>query len=123
MLQQDKPRDYVISTGRAESVRKFAEISAKYLGWSKDNSSGIVWEGEGLKEVGRRADTKEIVIKVDKRYFRPTEVNELLGDSSKAFKKLGWEPKTTLEELVEEMVAFDKEEAIKESFLNKEGFK
>tara|TARA_A100001011_G_scaffold165279_1_gene173951 strand:+ start:10548 stop:11684 length:1137 start_codon:yes stop_codon:yes gene_type:complete len=124
MLQQEKPEDFVISTGRMETVRNFIEMTAKKLNWNNENSeNGIIWEGEGINEVGRRADTKEIVIKVDKRYFRPTEVNELLGDSSKAFKKLGWEPKTTLEELVEEMVAFDKEEAIKESFLNKEGFK
>ena len=124
MLQQENPEDFVISTGRMETVRNFIEMTAKKLHWNDENSeNAIIWEGEGVNEVGRRADTKEIVIKVDKRYFRPTEVNELLGDSSKAFKKLGWEPKTTLEELVEEMVAFDKEEASKESFLNKEGFK
>ena len=123
MLQQDKPRDYVISTGRAESVRKFAEISAKYLGWSKDNSSGIVWEGEGLNEVGRRADTMEIVIKVDPRYFRPTEVDFLLGDSFKAKNELGWVPKTTLEELIKEMIDHDKEEAKKESLLKRSGYK
>ena len=124
MLQQEKPEDFVISTGRMETVRNFIEMTAKKLYWNDENSeNAIIWEGEGVNEVGRRADTKEIVIKVDKRYFRPTEVNELLGDSSKAFKKLGWEPKTSLEELVEEMVAFDKEEATKESFLNKEGFK
>ncbi len=123
MLQQEKPRDYVISTGRAESVRKFAEISAKYLGWSKDNSSGIVWEGEGLNEVGRRADTMEIVIKVDPRYFRPTEVDFLLGDSFKAKNELKWVPKTTLEELIKEMIDHDKEEAKKESLLKKSGYK
>ena len=123
MLQQDKPRDYVISTGRAETVRKFAEISAKYLGWSKDNGSGIVWEGEGLNEVGRRADTMEIVIKVDPRYFRPTEVDFLLGDSFKAKNELGWVPKTTLEELIKEMIDHDKEEAKKESLLKRSGYK
>ena len=123
MLQQDKPRDYVISTGRAESIRTFAEISAKYLGWSKDNSSGIIWEGEGLNEVGRRADTMEIVIKVDPRYFRPTEVDFLLGDSFKAKNELGWVPKTTLEELIKEMIDYDKEEAKKESLLKRSGYK
>ena len=122
MLQQDKPKDYVISTGRAESVRKFAEISAKYLGWNSDGGSGIIWEGEGLDEVGRRADTKEIVIKVDPRYFRPTEVDFLLGESHKAKKELGWEPKTSLEELIEEMIQHDKEEAKKESLLRDSGF-
>ena len=122
MLQQDKPKDYVISTGRAESVRKFAEISAKYLGWNSDGESGIIWEGEGLNEVGRRADTKEIVIKVDPRYFRPTEVDFLLGESHKAKKELGWEPKISLEELIEEMIQHDKEEAKKESLLRDSGF-
>ena len=122
MLQQDDPKDYVISTGRAESVRKFAEISAFFLGWSKDGNPGIIWEGEGLNEVGRRADTMEIVIKIDPRYFRPTEVDFLLGKSDKAKKELGWEPKTTLEELIKEMIASDKEEAKKEYILRKSGF-
>ena len=122
MLQQDEPKDYVISTGRAESVRKFAELSAFYLGWNKNNKSGIIWEGEGLNEVGRRADTMEIVIKVDPRYFRPTEVDFLLGKSDKAKKELGWEPKTSLEELIKEMIENDKEEAKKESILKKSGF-
>ena len=103
MLQQDEPKDYVISTGRAESIRKFAEISAFYLGWSDKGKPGIIWEGEGLNEIGRRADTNEIVVKVDERYFRPTEVEELLGDPKKAFKKLGWVPKTSLEELIDEI--------------------
>ena len=79
----------VISTGRAESVIKFAEISSLYLGWGCDGKSGIIWEGEGLNEVGKRADTKEVVIKVDPRYFRPTEVDFLLGESEKAKRELG----------------------------------
>ncbi len=123
MLQQDKPEDYVISTGRAESVRKFAEISAHYLGWSKEENKGIIWEGEGLNEVGKRADTLEVVIKVDPRYFRPTEVDFLLGDSKKARRNLGWSPSTKLEELIKEMIEHDKEEAKKESILNHSGFK
>ena len=122
MLQQDEPKDYVISTGRSESVRKFAELSAFYLGWSKDGENGIIWEGEGLNEVGRRSDTKEIVIKVDPRYFRPTEVDFLLGKSDKAKKELGWEPRISLEELIKEMIENDKEEANKESLLKKSGF-
>ncbi|MBO8221388.1 GDP-mannose 4,6-dehydratase [Prochlorococcus marinus] len=121
MLQQNKPEDYVISTGRAESVRKFAEISAHYLGWGKNNQ-GIIWEGEGLNEVGKRADTLEVVIKVDPRYFRPTEVDFLLGDSKKAKNNLGWYPKTSLEELIKEMINNDKEEAKKEALLKKSGF-
>ena len=122
MLQQEEPKDYVISTGRAESIRKFAEISACYLGWSEKGKAGIVWEGDGLNEVGRRADTMEIVIKVDPRYFRPTEVEFLLGESKKAALELGWTPKTSLEELIKEMIESDKEEARKDSLLKKSGF-
>ena len=122
MLQQDIPKDYVISTGRSESVRRFAEISAIHLGWSNDGKSGIIWEGSGLEEVGRRADTKEIVIKIDRRYFRPTEVDFLLGESYKAKLELGWEPNTSLEELIKEMIINDKEEAKKESILKNSGF-
>ena len=111
MLQQEKPEDFVIATGRMESVRKFVELSAKYLGWVDNSGSSIIWEGKGLNEVGRRADTKEIVIKVDSRYFRPTEVMELKGDASRAKEKLGWEPKISLDQLVEEMIAFDLKKA------------
>ena len=123
MLQQDKPEDYVISTGRMESVRKFIEICAEKLNWNEEgNNKAIIWEGSGVNEIGRRADTKQIVIRIDPRYFRPTEVDELLGDSSKAKNKLGWEPKTSLEELIEEMISKDKEEALKQSYLRKKGF-
>ena len=123
MLQQDQPEDYVIATGRMETIRKFIDICAKILNWNKNNNeSAIIWEGEGLNEVGRRRDTNEIVIKIDSRYFRPTEVEQLLGDPTKAFKKLGWEPKITLEELAEEMIEYDKREALKESLLKKKGF-
>ncbi len=122
MLQQDVPKDYVISTGRAESVRKFAELSGHYLGWSSDGKPGIIWEGEGLNEVGKRADTLEIVIKIDPRYFRPTEVDYLLGESIKAKNELGWVPRTTLENLIKEMIIHDKEEARKDSLLENSGF-
>ncbi len=123
MLQQDQPEDFVISTGRMETVRKFIEICAKKLNWNTDrNESGIIWEGDGINEVGKRADTKEVVIKVDSKYFRPTEVDQLLGDSSKAFKKLGWTPKINLEKLIEEMIDSDLKEAQKESLLLKSGF-
>ncbi len=123
MLQQDQPEDFVIATGRMETIRKFIDICAKILNWNKNNNeSAIIWEGEGLNEVGRRRDTNEIVIKIDSRYFRPTEVEQLLGDPTKAFKKLGWEPKITLEELAEEMIKYDKREALKESLLKKKGF-
>tara|TARA_B100000989_G_C19530754_1_gene469664 strand:+ start:1203 stop:2321 length:1119 start_codon:yes stop_codon:yes gene_type:complete len=124
MLQQETPDDYVISTGRMESVRKFIEICAIKLKWNcTPNGTGIIWKGQGIEEVGIRADTREIVVRVNKRYFRPTEVDKLLGNSEKAFKKLGWEPKTTLEELIEDMINCDMNEAKKESILKKEGFK
>ena len=124
MLQQNKPEDFVIATGRMESVRKFIEISAEKLKWNKKiGEPSIIWEGNGINEIGRRADTKEIVIKIDPRYFRPCEVDQLLGDPSKALKKLKWSPKSTLEEMIEEMIEKDKEEAQKQSLLQKKGFK
>ena len=115
MLQQKQPEDYVIATGRTETVRRFIEISAEKLKWNgEDNGPGIIWEGSGLNEIGRRADNNQIVIRIDKRYFRPTEVDLLIGDSKKAFHKLGWKPKKTLEELVEEMINEDLKIAKKE---------
>ena len=119
MLQNEYPEDFVVSTGRSESVRKFIEISASKLNWNKSpNGNSIVWEGSGLNEIGRRADTNEIVIRIDERYFRPTEVDELIGNSEKAFKKLGWEPKTSLEDLIEEMISEDLKEAKREIHIN-----
>ena len=123
MLQQSEPDDFVISTGRMETVRRFIEICAKKLNWNKNvNEEGIIWEGEGIKEVGLRADTGEVVIKIDSRYFRPTEVDQLLGDSTKAFKKLGWKPETSLESLIEEMIAADKMKALEECTIINKGF-
>ena len=107
MLQQEFPRDFVISTGRQESIRKFIELSAKKLGWKNENNEYIIWSGKGVNEVGRRADTNEIVVRVDKRYFRPNEVDSLLGDSSSAKNLLGWEPKSSLEYLIDEMIEND----------------
>ena len=104
MLQQEKPEDYVIATGQQSSVRQFIELCAIELGWG-----GIVWEGSGLKEIGKRQDTGQTVIKIDVKFFRPSEVDSLLGDPTKANKKLGWHPKTTLKELVEEMIQNDLE--------------
>ena len=122
MLQQDRPQDYVIATGRQESVKTFIELSAKKLGWQNSSGASIIWEGKGLNEIGRRADTGEIVIKVDPRYFRPTEVDSLKGDFSKAARELGWEPKLTLEDIVEEMVDHDMTESKKEALLINKGF-
>ena len=114
MLQQDKPEDFVISSGRTETVRKFIEYSARNLGWGGDSPTPIIWEGSGIDEVGRRADNGDIVIKIDPTYFRPSEVDLLLGDASKAREKLGWKPQIKLEEMIKEMVAEDKKEALRE---------
>ena len=108
MLQQEVPEDFVIATGRMETIRKFIEICAVRLNWNKTaEGRGIFWEGNGITEVGRRADTNEIVVRVDKRYFRPNEVDSLLGDCSSAKNLLGWEPKTSLENLIDEMIVND----------------
>ena len=107
MLQQDSPEDYVIATGRQESVRRFIELSAQALGWGE-----IQWEGTGKEEVGYRRDTGAQVVKIDPRYFRPAEVETLLGDPTRAREKLGWRPTTTLDEIVDEMINVDKEEAL-----------
>ena len=76
-----------------------------------------------MNEIGRRADTNEIVIKIDSRYFRPTEVDELIGDPQKSYEKLGWKPEINLEEMIEEMINEDRNKALKESILIKKGFK
>ena len=110
MLQQKDPDDYVIATGKQASVKEFIEMAAKELNWG-----GINWEGKELKEVGKRKDTNKIVIRVDPRYFRPSEVDNLLGDPRKAHEKLNWKPQSSLEDLVKEMIQSDKKEAIKQS--------
>ncbi len=97
MIQSPNPKDYVIATGRMETVRKFCELAAFELGWNGNGKQALYWEGSGIDEIGRRADSGEIVIRVDKRYYRPTEVDELLGESTKAKKELGWVPKIKLE--------------------------
>ena len=117
MLQQELPEDFVIATGRQESVRRFIELTANQLGWGQ-----MQWDGKGTAEVGRRGDTGEVVVRIDPRYFRPAEVETLLGDPTNAKERLGWTPKTTLEELVAEMVAADVEEAKKEAYLKRKGF-
>jgi GDPmannose 4,6-dehydratase len=116
MLQQDQPDDYVIATGKQHSVREFIELAAKEVGIS------IHWEGHGLKEKGVDADNGSEIVSIDPRYFRPTEVDTLLGDSSKARQQMGWKPKTTFKELVKEMVAMDLIEAEKDELCQQEGF-
>jgi GDPmannose 4,6-dehydratase len=100
MLQQDEPDDYVIATGEQYSVRAFVETAAPYFGMK------IKWEGIGLDEVGIDKITNRVVIKVDPKYFRPAEVESLLGDPTKAKTNLGWEPKITFNELVEDMCIY-----------------
>jgi GDPmannose 4,6-dehydratase len=100
MLQQDEPEDFVIATGKQYSVREFVEEAAPYFGMK------IAWEGEGLNEVGIDKLTKKTIIRVSPKYFRPAEVESLLGDASKAKEKLGWEPKTSFKQLVEDMCVY-----------------
>lgn len=100
MLQQDEPDDYVIATGVQYSVKDFVEEAAPYFGMN------IVWMGEGLYTVGYDRNSKKIVIRVDPKYFRPAEVESLLGDASKAKEKLGWEPKISFKQLVEDMCIY-----------------
>ena len=100
MLQQDVPEDYVIATGVQYSVKDFVEEAAPYFGMK------IVWLNEGLDTVGYDRNSKKIVIRVDPKYFRPAEVESLLGDASKAKEKLGWEPKISFKQLVEDMCIY-----------------
>ena len=115
MLQQKTPEDFVISTGQQYSVRDFVNIAAKELGYK------IIWKGKGKNEKGL-VDGK-VIIKVDKNYFRPTEVETLLGDASKAKRKLGWEPKISFKKLVSEMVSEDLKLAQSNQLMLKNGFK
>ncbi|MBN9600149.1 MAG: GDP-mannose 4,6-dehydratase [Afipia sp.] len=117
MLQQDKPEDYVIATGEQHSVREFVEVAAKEIGIS------IRWEGTGVDEKGFDVATDKCIVEVDPRYFRPTEVETLLGDASKARQKLGWSPRITFAELVSEMMAEDLKSAQRDELVKKHGFK
>lgn len=100
MLQQDVPEDFVIATGKQYSVKDFVEEADEYFGMN------IVWLNEGLDTVGYDMNSKKIVIRVDSKYFRPAEVETLLGDASKAKEKLGWEPKISFKQLVEDMCIY-----------------
>jgi GDPmannose 4,6-dehydratase len=117
MLQQEKPEDFVIATGIQASVRDFIELTSSHVGWGK-----IKWIGTGVDEIGIRSDTGKTVIRIDPRYFRPAEVDTLLGDATNAHQKLGWKPRISLNEMVKEMVAKDKEDASKDAVLLREGF-
>lgn len=116
MLQQDKPDDFVIATGEQHSVREFIEVTARELGIA------IKWEGEGVNEKGINMANDKTIVRVDPRYFRPTEVETLLGDPTKAKEKLGWTPEITFETLVKEMVQADLEEAKRDELCQRAGF-
>ncbi len=124
MLQQESPDDYVIATGEQYSVRKFVATAAKELGLE------IEWEGHGVKERGvlvqnyngKRPEPGKSIVSVDANYFRPTEVETLLGDAGKAKTKLGWEPKISFKQLVQEMVHEDLEKAKKDALLQQNGY-
>lgn len=130
MLQQDKPEDHVIATGVQYSVRQFISWSAEHLGVT------LRFEGQGVDEVGIVAAIEarngeilapalkvgDIIVKIDPRYFRPAEVETLLGDPSKAKAKLGWVPEITVQEMCEEMVAHDLESAKRHALLKKHGY-
>jgi len=112
MMQQDKPDDYVLATGEMHSVREFIELAFAEVG------RAITWSGDGVDEEGRDAKTSEVLVKVDQRYFRPTEVEQLLGDPAKAKAKLGWQHEISFLQLVKEMVASDLKVVAAESHAN-----
>ncbi|KVM04160.1 GDP-mannose 4,6 dehydratase [Burkholderia ubonensis] len=126
MLQQEQPEDFVIATGVQYSVRTFIDKAAAQLGIE------LAWEGEGVNEQGRvvsvvgdkapAVKTGDVLVKIDPRYFRPSEVETLLGDPTKAKEKLGWVPRITLDEMVEEMVSHDLDKARQHALLKREGF-
>jgi GDPmannose 4,6-dehydratase len=124
MLQQDEPDDFVIATGVQHSVREFVDLAARHVGIE------IRWEGKGADERGIVADVGlepqvkvgDVVVAVDPRYYRPTEVDTLLGDPTKAKEKLGWAPRTTFAQLVREMILSDLVEARKDTLVQKHGF-
>ena len=115
MLQQEQPEDFVIATGAQYSVRDFVNAAAEELGIA------IRWEGQGVEEKGYDADGK-CIVQVDPRYFRPTEVETLLGDPTKAKEKLGWTPKTSFQELVSEMVREDLKSAERDELVKQHGY-
>lgn len=116
MLQQKDPEDYVIATGEQRSVRAFVEKAAALLGMR------MHWSGKGLNEVGTDESTGRVVVRIDPRYFRPTEVDSLLGDPTKAREQLGWRPQTSFDELVREMVESDQVLARRDAAMSRQGY-
>jgi GDPmannose 4,6-dehydratase len=117
MLQQDEPEDYVIATGEQHSVKAFIEASAKAL------DIAIRWEGKGADERGINVANGKTIVAVDPNYYRPTEVDTLLGDPTKAKEKLGWVPRISFDQMVKEMVKSDMEEAKRDDFCQRAGFR
>jgi GDPmannose 4,6-dehydratase len=117
MLQQPVPEDFVIASGEQYSVREFAEAAARHL------KMRIEWRGDGTDEIGLDMRSGRVVVRVDPRYFRPTEADTLLGDASKARRVLGWTPTVSFEELVAEMVAADVELARRDALVARAGFR
>jgi GDPmannose 4,6-dehydratase len=117
MLQQSDPEDYVIATGHQHSVRDLIELAAMKLGIR------ITWKGQGIEEKGINAATGKPIVAIDPRYFRPTEVDTLLGDATKARQKIGWEPRISFEELVTEMVMADLKDAEKDTMVQQKGYR
>ena len=117
MLQQNEPEDFVLATGETHAVREFVELAFKEVGIA------IRWEGAGVDEKGINADSGKTIVEIDRRYFRPTEVDLLIGDPSKAKQKLGWQSSRTLKELVQEMVRADLIDAEKETLLKTKGYR
>jgi GDPmannose 4,6-dehydratase len=115
MLQQDQPRDYVIATGEQHSVREFVDLACGFLDMQ------LSWEGVGPEEKGTDKNGN-VIVAVDPRYYRPTEVETLLGDATRAREELGWEPKVTFRELVKEMVEEDLKIAEKDALIRKHGY-
>jgi GDPmannose 4,6-dehydratase len=116
MLQQQNPEDFVISSGETHSVREFVEVAARVVGMN------IEWSGEGLKEIGVDVNTGKTIVSVDKRYFRPTEVDCLLGDARKAKEKLGWQTRISFVDLVKEMMEHDLNQVKKEELCKINGY-
>ena len=116
MLQQEKPEDFVIATGQQHSVREFVSTAAAELGWK------LTWTGSGTDEKALD-ESGQVIVAVDPRYFRPAEVETLLGDATHARNRLGWEPRIGFEELVREMVQTDLEEAKRDALVRKHGFR
>ena len=116
MLQQETPEDYVIATGEQHSVRDFVKYAAEEVGIK------VRWEGHGVDEKGYNAETGKCIVAIDPRYFRPAEVETLLGDASKAKRQLGWVPKTSFRDLVSEMMREDLKLAERDELVKKHGF-